>query len=73
MGAEGYTQGPLSLQMFFNLLWEAGARSVSVVALEFHCWSLQGMFLSVSHACHTDAVLRQPCVVLHTFLSHPKK
>lgn len=67
MDTQGYIQGPLSL------LWEAGARSVSVVALEFNWWSLQGMFVTVSRACHIYAVLRQPCVVLHTFLSHPKK
>lgn len=73
MATEGYIQGPLSLQVFLNLLWEAGTRSVSVVALEFNWCGLQGMFLTVSHACHIYAVFRQPYVVLHTFLSHPKE
>lgn len=46
---------------------------MSVVALEFNWWGLQGMFLTVSHACHIYAVFKQPCVVLHSFLSHPKE
>lgn len=59
MDTGGYIQGPL------NLLWEAGARSVSVVGLEFNWWSLQGMFLTVSHACHIYAVLTALCGVAY--------